>query len=104
MNMENQPTHKERDRPPPPSQNLTTSQNPNHHCSSLGIAWLRKSMENLLSTAKTIDMYDYLKPIQRDFKQEIFVLHNETNHLPLNKSPKEISEDIVTLTESIKTY
>ena len=38
MNMENQPTHKERDRPPPPSQNLTTSQNPNHHCSSLGIA------------------------------------------------------------------
>ena len=55
------------------------------------------------STAKTIDMYDYIKPTQRDFKPEIFILHVETNDLPLNKSPKEISEDIVTLAESMKT-
>ena len=48
------------------------------------------------STAKTIDMYDYIKPTQRDFKPEIFILHVGTNDLLLNKSPKEISEDIVT--------
>ena len=56
-----------------------------------------------LSTAKATDMYDYIKPTQRDFKPEAFVLYVGTNDLPLNKSPKEISEDIVTLAESIKT-
>ena len=40
-------------------------------------------------------MYDYIKPTQRDFKPEIFVLHVETNDLPL--------EDIVTLAELMKT-
>ena len=40
-------------------------------------------------------MYDYIKPTQRDFKSEIFVLHVETNDLPL--------EDIVTLAELMKT-
>ena len=54
------------------------------------------------STAKTIDMYDYIKPTQRDFKPEIFVLQVGTNDLPLNKSPKEISEDIVTLVETME--
>ena len=48
-------------------------------------------------------MYNYIKPTQRDFNSEIFSLHLQTNDLPLNKSPKEISEDIVTLAESIKT-
>ena len=48
-------------------------------------------------------MYDYIKPTQRSFKPEIFVLHLGTNDLPLNKSPKEISEDIVTLAGSMKT-
>ena len=38
-------------------------------------------------------MYDYIKPTQREFKPEIFILHVGTNDLPLNKSPKEISED-----------
>ena len=55
------------------------------------------------SIAKTIDTYEYIKPTQRDFKPEIFVLHAGINKLPLNKSPKEISEDIVTLAESMKT-
>ena len=55
------------------------------------------------STAKTIDMYDYIKPTQRDFKPEIFILHVGTNDLPLNKSTKEISENLVTLAESMKT-
>ena len=44
-----------------------------------------------------------IKPIQRDFKPEIFILHVGTNDLSLNKSLKEISEDIVTLAESMKT-
>ena len=48
-------------------------------------------------------MYDYIKPTQRDFKPEIFILHVGTNDPPLNKSPTKISEDIVTLAESMKT-
>ena len=54
------------------------------------------------STAKTI-VCDYIKPTQRDFKPEIFVLHFGTNDLPSNKSSKEISEDIINLAESMKT-
>ena len=48
-------------------------------------------------------MYDYIKPTQRHLKPEIFVLHVATNDLRLSKSPKKISEDIVTLVESMKT-
>ena len=48
-------------------------------------------------------MYNYIKPTQRHFKPEISVLRVGTNDLPVNKSPKEISEDIVTLAESMKT-
>ena len=48
-------------------------------------------------------MYDYIKPTQRDFKPVIFILHAEANDLPLNKSLKEISEDIVILAETMKT-
>ena len=55
------------------------------------------------STSKAIYIYDSIKPTQRDFKPEMFVLHVGTNDLPLNKSPKEISEDILTLAESMKT-
>ena len=55
------------------------------------------------STTKAIDMYDYIKPTQRHLKPEIFVLHVATNDLRLSKSPKKISEDIVTLVESMKT-
>ena len=55
------------------------------------------------SKAKSIDMYDYIKPTQRDFKPEIFVLHVGTNDLPLSKSPKNISEEIITLAKSMKT-
>ena len=41
-------------------------------------------------------MYDYIEPTQRVFKPEIFVLHVGTNDLPLNKSSKKISEEIIT--------
>ena len=107
MNKENRPHDKERDKPPPPSQNST---NPQKSKTSVFIVGDRMIKNGYLltsslkhqylvktrpfSTAKTIDMYDYIKPIQRDFKQEIFILHVGTNDLPLNKSPKEISEDI----------
>ena len=47
-------------------------------------------------------MCNYLKPAQRDFKPEIFVLHVGTNDLFLNKSSKQFSEDIVTLAEQMK--
>ena len=43
-------------------------------------------------------MYVYLKQTQRDFKPEIFVFKPE-----IYFSPKEISEDMVALAESIKT-
>ena len=48
------------------------------------------------STAKTTDMYDYIKLTQRDFKTEIFVLHVGTNDLLFNKSAKKNSEEIIT--------
>ena len=106
-NKENRSADKERDKPPPLSQNSTNPQKSKtsvfiveHRMikngylltSSLKHQYLLKTRS--FSTAKTIDMYDYIKPIQRDFKQEIFILHVGTNDLPLNKSPKEISEDI----------
>ena len=55
------------------------------------------------STATTTDMYDYIIPTERDFKPKNFILHVGTNDLPLNKSRKEVSEDIVTLAELVKT-
>ena len=44
-----------------------------------------------------------LVPTQREFKPGIFILHVATNDLPLNKSTMKISENIVTLSESMKT-
>ena len=119
MNKENRPPDKERDKPPPPpSQKPTNPQKSKTSVFIVGDSMIKKVDGYLLasslkqqylvktrpfSTAKTIDMYDYIKPTQRDFKPEIFILHVGTNDLPLNKSPKEISEDIVTLAKSIKT-
>ena len=118
MNKENRAPDKERDKPPPRSQNSTNPQKSKTSVFIVGDSMIKKVDGCLLtsslkhqyvvktrtfSTAKTIYMYDYIKPTQRDFKAEIFILHFGTNDLPLNKSPKEISEDIVTLVESMKT-
>ena len=54
---------------------------------------------NIFSIPKTIDVYYYIKLIQREFNPEIFVLHVGTNDLLLNKQLKQISEDGVTLAE-----
>ena len=54
-----------------------------------------------LST-KTIDMVDYIKPTQRDFNPDVYLLHVGTNDLSSNKSPEQISLDILNLANSLK--
>ena len=53
-------------------------------------------------TAKTIDMYDHMKPILRDFNPSLFIIYLGTNDLPLNKTRNEIAEEFVNLAESVK--
>ena len=114
MNKENQPPDRERKKPTTTPQNTTKLQKSKPLVFSVGDSMV-KEVDGLLLTsslkhqylvktrrylaAKTIDMYNYLKPAQRDFKPEIFVLQGGTNDLFLNKSPKQFSEDIVTLAE-----
>ena len=54
-----------------------------------------------LST-KTIDMVDYIKPTQRDFNPDVYLLHVGANDLSSNKSPEQISLDILNLANSLK--
>ena len=118
INKENRPPDKERDKPPPPSQNPINPQKSKTSVFIVGDSMIKKVDGYLLTsslkhqylvkarsflTAKTIDMYDYIKPTQRNFKPKIFILHGGTNDLPSNKSPKEISEDKVTRAESMET-
>ena len=106
VNNENRPPDKERNKPPPPSQNPTNPQKSKTSVFIVGDSMIKKVDGYLLtsslkhqylvktrslSTTKTIDMYDYIKTTQSDFKPEIFVLHLGTNYLPFNKLPKEIS-------------
>ena len=51
-------------------------------------------------SAKTIDMVDYIKPTQRDFNPDVYLLHVGTNDLSSNKSPEQISLDILNLANS----
>ena len=53
-------------------------------------------------SAKTIDMVDYIKPTQRDFNLDVYLLHVGTNNLSSNKSPEQISPDILNLANSLK--
>ena len=53
-------------------------------------------------TAKTIDIYDHLKPTLKDFNPGLFIVHICTNDLPLNKTSNETAEKIVNLAESVK--
>ena len=53
-------------------------------------------------SAKTIDMVDYIKPTQRDFSPDVYLLHVGTNYLFSNKSPEQISPDILNLANSLK--
>ena len=53
-------------------------------------------------SAKTIDMVDYIKPTQRDFNPDVYLLHVKTNDLSSNKSPEQISLVILNLANSLK--
>ena len=53
-------------------------------------------------SAKTIDMVDYIKPTQRDFNPDVYLLHVGANDLSSNKFPEQISLDILNLASSLK--
>ena len=42
-------------------------------------------------STKTVDMLDYIKPMQRDFNHDIYILHVGTNNLSSCKSQEQIS-------------
>ena len=56
----------------------------------------------LFLSAKTIEMLDYTKPTKRDFSPDVYLLHVGTNDLSSNKSPEQISMDILNLASSLK--
>ena len=45
--------------------------------------------------AKSVDMLDYVKPIERDFDPEVYVIHICTNDLTTDKTPDEIFSEIL---------
>ena len=47
-------------------------------------------------------MVDYVKPTQRDFSPDVCLLHVGKNDLSSNKSPEQISLDILNLANSLK--
>ena len=53
-------------------------------------------------SAKTTDMADYIKQTQRDFNPGVYLIHVGTNDLFSNKSPEQISLDILILANSLK--
>ena len=56
-----------------------------------------------LVTAKTDDMYDHIKPTQRNFQPNIYISHVGTNDLPTDMTPEEISEKIITFSKHLKS-
>ena len=43
-------------------------------------------------TAKTVDMYDHIKPSQRNFEPNVYISHVGTNEVPTDMTPEEIPE------------
>ena len=56
----------------------------------------------LFLSAKTIDMVDYIKPTQRDFNPDVYLLHVRINDLTSNRSPEQIPLDILNLANFLK--
>ena len=98
MNKKNRSSDKKTGKSQPPSQNPTKPQKYKTSLFIVGDSMIQKIDGYLLTrflkhqylvkarpflTAKTTNMYDYIKPTQRDFKPEIFVLHIGINDLPL---------------------
>ena len=52
--------------------------------------------------AKTVHMFDYVKPIQRDFDPDAYILHIGTNDLTTDKKPDEICSEISRLVKVLK--
>ena len=53
--------------------------------------------------AKAVDIFDYVKPIQRDFGLDAYILHIGTNDLTTDKKPDEICSEISRLVKVLKT-
>ena len=53
-------------------------------------------------STRAVDMFAYIKPTQRDFNPEVYILYVGTNDLSSNKSPEKISVDILNLAKSMK--
>ena len=53
--------------------------------------------------AKAVDMFDYIKPIQRDFDPDAYILHIGTNDQRTDKKPDEICSEISQLVKVLKT-
>ena len=49
-------------------------------------------------------MVDYIKPTQRDFNPDVYLLHVGTIERSSNKSPEQMSLDILNLANSLKLY
>ena len=54
-------------------------------------------------TAKTDDMYDHIKPMQRNFQPNVYISYVGTNDLPTDMIPEEISEKIITFSKHLKS-
>ena len=54
------------------------------------------------SSAKTVDMQDYIKPTKREFDPSLYLLHVGTNDLLLEDTPEVISKRITATAESLK--
>ena len=50
-----------------------------------------------------MDMFDYVKPIQRDFDPDAYILHIGTNDLTADKKPDEICSEILRIVKVYKT-
>ena len=46
-------------------------------------------------------MLDYIEPTQGDFNPDVYLLHVGTNNLSSNKSPEQMSLDILKLSNSL---
>ena len=53
-------------------------------------------------TAKTNDMYHQIKPTQRNFQPNVYILHVGTNDLLTDMTSEEISEKIITFSKQLQ--
>ena len=54
------------------------------------------------SSAKTLDMQDYIKPTKRDFDQFLYLLYVGNNGLSLEDTPEATSKRVIATAESLK--